>query len=91
MSRQLFCHKLQKEAEGLDFLPYPGALGQRIFNEISKEAWGLWQQHQTTLINEYRLNMLDAESRKFLAQEMEKFLFGDGSEKPVGYVAPKEQ
>ena len=90
MSRQIFCHKLQKEAEGLAFLPYPGALGQRIFNEISKEAWGLWQQHQTTLINEYRLNMLDAESRKFLAQEMEKFLFAEGSEKPSGYVAPEK-
>ena len=91
MSRQLFCHKLQKQAQGLDFPPYPGALGQRIFNEISQEAWGLWQQHQTTLINEYRLNMLDAQSRQFLAKEMEKFLFDGGSAKPAGYVAPENQ
>jgi len=90
MTRQVFCQKLQKDAEGLDFLPYPGALGQRIYNEISKEAWALWQLHQTTLINEYRLNMLEAESRRFLAQEMEKFLFTGDSEKPAGFVAPQE-
>lgn len=85
MSRTIHCKKLDKQAEGLDFPPYPGELGKTIYNEISKEAWGMWLSHQTMLINEYRLNMLDVQARKFLAQEMEKFLFGEGSEKPEGY------
>jgi len=86
MSRMIYCKKLKKEAEGLDRPPYPGDLGKRVYEEISKEAWQGWLNHQTMLINEYRLNMLDAEARKFLATEMDKFLFGDGSEKPQGYV-----
>lgn len=89
MSRMIFCCKLQKESEGLDFPPYPGALGERVYNEISKEVWQQWLGHQTMLINEHRLNMLDADARKFLATEMEKFLFGEGSKKPAGYV-PEE-
>ncbi len=88
MTRLVHCKKLQKEAEGLERIPYPGALGQKIFNEISQEAWQLWVDHQTMLINEYRLNMLDANARKFLAEEMERFLFGTGSAKPAGYVPP---
>lgn len=86
MSRMIYCKKLKKEAEGLDRPPYPGDLGKRVYEEISKEAWQGWLNHQTMLINEYRLNMLDAEARKFLATEMDKFLFGEGSEKPQGYV-----
>ena len=78
MSRTVYCLKLQKEGEGLDFRPYPGELGDRIFNNICKEAWQEWINHQTILINEYRLNLMDQKSRQFLAQEMEKFLFGDG-------------
>ncbi len=85
MSRTIFCSKLQKEAEGLDFPPYPGELGQKIYNQISKPAWQAWLSHQTMLINEYRLNMLDPKAREFLTIEMKKFLFGDGSEKPAGY------
>jgi Fe-S cluster biosynthesis and repair protein YggX len=81
---------LGKEAEALSFQPIPGELGQRILKNISKQAWGLWLNHQTMLINEYRLNMLDSEARKFLAQEMEKFLFGEGSAKPEGYVPADE-
>lgn len=88
MTRMIHCKKLQKEAEGLERAPYPGALGQRIFEEISQEAWQLWLNHQTMLINEYRLSMLDPKARKFLADEMERFLFGEGSAKPAGYTPP---
>src|SRR5690348_9730628 len=80
---QVFCTKLKKEAFGLERPPYPGALGQRIYNEVSKEAWQMWLRHQTLLINEHRLNMTDAKARAFLATEMEKFFFGEGSSVPA--------
>lgn len=86
MTRLIYCTKLQKEAEGLAQAPMPGDLGKKIFEHISKEAWQMWLTHQTMLINEYRLSMLDPKSRTFLMQEMDKFLFGEGSEKPAGYV-----
>ncbi|MDH4275220.1 MAG: oxidative damage protection protein [Gammaproteobacteria bacterium] len=89
MSRTVVCAKLKKEAEGLDLPPYPGDLGKRIWENISKEAWGLWLRQQTILINEYRLSLVDPKARKFLAEEMEKFLFGDGSKMPDAFVAPK--
>jgi Fe-S cluster biosynthesis and repair protein YggX len=79
---------LKREAEGLDRVPYPGPLGQRIYDNISKEAWQLWLRHQTMLINEYRLSPIEPKARKFLVEEMEKFLFGDGSQAPEGYVSP---
>tara|TARA_Y100000389_G_scaffold150146_1_gene149615 strand:+ start:8238 stop:8483 length:246 start_codon:yes stop_codon:yes gene_type:complete len=79
---------LDKEAEGLDYLPYPGELGQRIYNNISKEAWQKWLGHQTMLINEYRLTPIEPEARKFLENEMEKFFFGEGSSAPEDFVAP---
>lgn len=85
MTREIFCTKLQKQAEGLAKPPYPGPLGERIYQHISKEAWKLWQNHQTMLINEYRLNLLEPEARQFLQTEMEKFLFSTGSDKPPGY------
>ena len=87
--RLVHCSKLNKEAEGLAQSPIPGELGQRIYEEISKEAWQLWLNQQTMLINEYRLSMIDPKSRAFLMQEMEKFLFGTGSEPPAGFV-PKD-
>jgi Fe-S cluster biosynthesis and repair protein YggX len=87
MARTIFCTFLQREAEGLDRVPYPGELGQRIYASISKEAWQQWLRHQTMLMNEYRLTPIDPKARKFL--EMEKFLFGGGSQKPEGYVAPE--
>lgn len=90
MLRTIYCVKLQQEAEGLDEPPYPGELGAKIFNHISKQAWQLWLNHQTMLINEYRLSLIDPKSRQFLYQEMEKFLFGTGSDKPAGYEAPRE-
>ena len=86
MPRTVHCIKLDKEAEGLDFAPYPGALGQRIFEQVSKEAWQQWLGHQTMLINEYRLTPIEPEARKFLVTEMEKFFFGEGSAKPQEYV-----
>ncbi|HXH54977.1 MAG TPA: oxidative damage protection protein [Gammaproteobacteria bacterium] len=89
MSHVVFCVKLQKEAEGLDRSPYPGKLGERIYNEVSKEAWRGWLKHQTLLINENRLNMTDLKSRQFLAAEMEKYFFGEGSATPAGYVVQK--
>jgi Fe-S cluster biosynthesis and repair protein YggX len=88
MPRTIFCSYLQREAEGLDRLPYPGELGQRIFENISKEAWQQWVRHQTMLLNEYRLSPIDPKARKFLVEEMEKFLFGGGAQKPEGYVSP---
>jgi Fe-S cluster biosynthesis and repair protein YggX len=88
--RMIHCSKLNKEAEGLDFAPYPGELGKKIFDQISKEAWQLWLNRQTMLINEYRLNMLDPNSRRFLAEEMEKFLFSEASNLPPGYTPEKK-
>ncbi|MCD6055150.1 MAG: iron transporter [Gammaproteobacteria bacterium] len=91
MSHDVFCEKLGRKAPGLDFLPYPGALGQRIYDSISKEAWGMWLRHQTMLINEYRLSTLEPQAREFLAAEMQKFLFGEGSERPAGFVEPEKK
>jgi Fe-S cluster biosynthesis and repair protein YggX len=88
MARMVKCQKLGREAEGLDFPPYPGELGQKIFDHISKEAWQMWLGHQTMLINEHRLSPMDPEARKFLEREMEQFLFGNGSAPPSGYKAP---
>lgn len=89
MSRIVNCAKLNKEAEGLDFQTWPGELGKKIFDSISKEAWDMWINHQTMLINEYRLNPMDPQAKELITTEMEKFLFGEGAEKPVDYVAPE--
>jgi Fe-S cluster biosynthesis and repair protein YggX len=89
MSRTVHCRILDAEAPGLARPPYPGELGQRIFEEISAEAWQRWLAHQTMLINENRLSPINPEHRKFLEGEMEKFLFGEGSEAPEGYVPPE--
>ncbi|MCE3043377.1 MULTISPECIES: oxidative damage protection protein [Legionella] len=89
MTYQVFCLKLKNEAEGLEKQPFPGALGEKIRNNISKQAWNMWLSHQTMLINEYRLSLIDPKAREFLTQEMEKFLFGEGSERPAGYT-PRE-
>ena len=91
MSRTVNCVLLGEQAEGLDFQPYPGALGERIFAEVSKTAWARWLQHQTMLINEYRLTPFEPKARKFLESEMEKFFFGEGSARPDGYVAPEKK
>ena len=89
MARTVKCIKLGREAEGLDVLPYPGELGKRIFENVSKEAWAAWLKHQTMLVNEYRLNLSDIKARKYLAEQLEAYFFGSGAEKPVGYVPVK--
>ncbi|QSX30951.1 MULTISPECIES: oxidative damage protection protein [Shewanella] len=90
MARTVNCVYLNKEAEGLDFQLYPGELGKRIFDSISKEAWGLWQKKQTMLINEKKLNMMNLEHRKLLEEQMVNFLF-EGKEVEIeGYVPPSE-
>jgi Fe-S cluster biosynthesis and repair protein YggX len=86
MPRTIFCEYEKVEAEGLDFVPYPGELGQRIYAHIGKPAWAAWLAHQTMLINENRLSPRDPKHRKFLEDELEKFLFGGGAEKPAGFV-----
>ncbi|PLX62152.1 oxidative damage protection protein [Sedimenticola selenatireducens] len=78
MSRMVDCVKLKKLAEGLERPPYPGEFGQRVFENISKEAWQLWLQQQTILINENRLSLADPKSRIFLEEQMVKFLFEGG-------------
>ncbi len=82
MSRMVQCVKLGKEADGLDRPPYPGELGKKIFENVSKEAWQMWLKHQTILINENRLSPIDPKHRAFLEGEMEKFFFSGGAELP---------
>ena len=84
-----YVQKVEKEAEALDYLPYPGEIGKKIQENISKEGWELWVSHQTMLINEMRLTPVDPKARKFLEEEMEKFFFGDGSQAPQGFVPEK--
>ncbi len=86
MARMVQCVKLDKEAEGLDRPTYPGDLGKRVYQNVSKEAWQGWLGHQTMLINEYRLTPVDPKARKFLEEEMEKYFFGGGSDMPDGFV-----
>jgi Fe-S cluster biosynthesis and repair protein YggX len=88
MARTVTCLMLKKEADGLDFSPYPGELGVRIYNNISKEAWATWLKHQTMLVNENRLNLADARARQYLARQMERYFFGEGVDQPAGFVPP---
>lgn len=91
MTRKVNCVKLGKEGTGLDFPPLPGELGKKIYLSISQEAWKAWTNHQTMLINEYRLSMTDPEARAFLMKEMDKFLFTDEKlDSPEGFIPPKE-
>jgi Fe-S cluster biosynthesis and repair protein YggX len=87
MTRNVQCVLLGVEAEGLEYVPYPGELGQRIFDSVSKQAWQQWVAHQTMLINEYRLTPFEPAAKKLLAEEMEKFFFGQGSDKPTDFVS----
>lgn len=88
MARTVFCIKQNAEAEGLDFPPYPGELGKRIFDNVSKQAWADWLRHQTMLVNENRLNLADARARQYLARQMENHFFGAGADAAAGYVPP---
>jgi Fe-S cluster biosynthesis and repair protein YggX len=88
MTRMIFCKKFQKELEGLDAPPFPGPKGQDVFEHVSKQAWSDWQTHQTMLINEKHLSLVDPEARKYLQQEMAKFFSGEEYDRAEGYVAP---
>ena len=90
MSRTVFCQVLQKQAEGLDFQLYPGELGKKIFDNISKEVWAEWQKKQTMLINEHKLNMMDPSAREFLEAKMQAFLFEGQDVTVEGYVPPSK-
>ena len=89
MSRSVHCVKLGREAEGLDRQPYPGELGKRIYEHVSKQAWADWLRHQTMLINENRLSPMDPKARKFLEEQMDRYFFGEGAELPQSYVPPE--
>ncbi len=89
MARTVKCVKLGREADGMDFPPYPGELGKRIWENVSKEAWAAWLKHQTMLINENRLNMADPAARKYLAEQVESYFFGTGADAVSGFVPPK--
>lgn len=90
MARTIQCIKLGREAEGLDFPPYPGELGKKIYDNVSKEAWKQWLELQKMLVNENRLNLADPKSRKYLAEQMEAHFFGAGAERAAGYVPPSK-
>ena len=87
MTNLVHCVKLGKESEGMDFPPYPGDLGKKIYESVSKEAWQMWLSQQTMLINENRLSLADSKSQQFLKEELEKFFFGEGSAPPAEFVA----
>jgi Fe-S cluster biosynthesis and repair protein YggX len=91
MTRMVKCVKLGCEAEGLDFPPYPGELGRRIYENVSKQAWKQWLEHQKMLVNEQRLNLADKKAREYLAQQMERHFFGSGADVAAGYVPPPEK
>ena len=88
MARMIQCHKLKREAQGLDYPPYPGELGARIWREISRDAWAMWLDIQTRLVNENHLTLADPDARKFLAERMQAFLFDDQDVEAQGYVPP---
>ena len=90
MARHVFCRKYQQELEGLDQPPYPGPKGQDIYNNVSKKAWQEWMAHQTLLINEKRLNLMDLGARAYLNEQMVRFLSGDNYDRAEGYVPPSE-
>ena len=91
MARIVKCVKLGEEAEGLDRPTYPGELGKRIFENVSKEGWQQWMKQQTILINEYRLSPIEPKAREFLEQQMEQFFFGEGADTPADFVPPESQ
>ncbi len=90
MARMVHCKKLNKELEGLDVAPFPGPKGQYIYDNISKQAWAEWLEHQTRLINEKRLNMMDMTARTYLNEQRDKFLSGEKIDEAEGYVPPAE-
>jgi Fe-S cluster biosynthesis and repair protein YggX len=91
-SHKVFCVKFQREMQGLDEIPFEGhPLGQRIYDNVSKEAWKLWVEHMKMLMNEYRLNLGTQEAQEFLIRQMEQYFFGEGAALPPDYVAPQQK
>ena len=91
MARMVHCVKLGRDAEGLDFPPYPGEIGKRIYDNVSKQAWQAWLEQQKMLINENRLNLAEARARKYLEEQMLKHFFGNGADQAAGYVPPEKR
>ena len=91
MARTVNCVKLQKEAEGLDFPPYPGELGKKLWESVSKEAWKGWLEQQKMLVNENQRNLTDKKARDYLAQQTEKYFFGSGADVAAGYIPPSQK
>jgi len=89
MARTIHCIKLKREAEGLDFPPYPGELGKQIYDQVSKEAWKMWTEHQKMLVNENRLSGADPRAREYLKDQMRRYFFGEGADSATGYVPKK--
>lgn len=89
MSRTVFCRKYQKELEGLEQPPMPGAKGQELYEQVSKQAWQAWLEHQTRLINEKHLKVFEPETRQYLLEQMEKFLNNETTDQAEGYVPPE--
>jgi Fe-S cluster biosynthesis and repair protein YggX len=85
----VMCVKFGKKMEGLDRVPWKGELGQKIYENVSKEAWKMWIEHSKMIMNEYRLNPLDPQSQKIMEEQMDQFFFGEGAKLPEGYVAPR--
>lgn len=91
MARMVQCVKLGEELEGLEFVPFPNELGQRIYDGISKQAWQMWIDFSVMVINEYRLNLATAEGQETYDKHLEEFFFGDGAQMPPGYKPPKSK
>ena len=91
-ARKVFCVKFQKELQGLDEVPFEGhPLGQKIYDNVSKEAWKLWVEHMKMLMNEYRLNLGTKEAQEFLVTQMDQYFFGEGAALPPDFVAPRSK
>ncbi len=91
-ARRVFCAKFQRELPGLDEVPFEGhPLGQRIYENVSKEAWKLWLEHMKMIMNEYRLNLADPRAQEFLIKQMEEYFFGEGAALPPDYVPPRSK
>ena len=88
-ARTVKCVKFGRTMEGLDRVPWKGEIGQRVFDNVSKEAWKMWIEHSKMIMNEYRLNPLDPQSQKIMEEQMEQFFFGEGAKLPEGYIPPK--
>lgn len=91
MARMVQCVKLSEELEGMDFVPFPNELGQRIYDNVSKKAWQMWIDLSVMIINEYQLNLATKEAQQFYDEQLEQFFFGEGAQLPPGYVAPKSK